>query len=447
MPKGTGPNSGADYTGLSSFGTDAAGEIYFCQMSSIGGRIYKLAARRPAAARAIRCRSCFRRPARSPTSPRSRPADGLIPYTVNSPLWSDGAVKSRWMALPTNTNIGFARDGEWTFPAGTVFVEKFRSARGRHESANPAPSGNPPARPRHQRLRLWRELQMARRQFRRRPRLRRHHRGYFHQDRRRHAHAEMVLSRPAGLPHLSHARVRRRARRQNPPDQRQFQISRRRHRQPASRLEPPRPLRPAAERARPAAFRPARRRHQHRRAAANFASAPISTPTAPSATGPAAPARSSTRASTRRSKSRISSTAPSPICLALPAPKSSSPAKPTNPFCSIASASPAGNKCRRSPKMSWTPTRVGVIARWIATLRTTAAVLPRGWFDAGHRQRRFRRRGELPQRPVQSHRVRRATSGKTPTRFISPPGRSSATGKSSRASAPCNSPIRGPRPA
>ena len=43
MPKGTGPNSGSDYTGLSSFGTDANGEIYFCQMSSIGGRIYTLA--------------------------------------------------------------------------------------------------------------------------------------------------------------------------------------------------------------------------------------------------------------------------------------------------------------------------------------------------------------------------------------------------------------------
>ena len=43
MPKGAGPNSGADYTGLSSFGMDADGEIYFCQMSSIGGRIYTLA--------------------------------------------------------------------------------------------------------------------------------------------------------------------------------------------------------------------------------------------------------------------------------------------------------------------------------------------------------------------------------------------------------------------
>jgi uncharacterized repeat protein (TIGR03806 family) len=49
----------------------------------------------------------------------------LIPYNVNSPLWSDGAVKLRWMALPTNAVIGFAPNGEWTFPAGTVFVKNF----------------------------------------------------------------------------------------------------------------------------------------------------------------------------------------------------------------------------------------------------------------------------------------------------------------------------------
>jgi uncharacterized repeat protein (TIGR03806 family) len=49
----------------------------------------------------------------------------LIPYGVNSPLWSDGAVKSRWMALPENSKINFAATGEWKFPAGTVFVKSF----------------------------------------------------------------------------------------------------------------------------------------------------------------------------------------------------------------------------------------------------------------------------------------------------------------------------------
>jgi uncharacterized repeat protein (TIGR03806 family) len=124
MPKGGGPNSGADYTGLSSFGVDANGEIYLCQMSSIGGHIYTLARGGPPPPakpfpKLLSQTGAFRDLA------ALAPATGLIPYTVNAPLWSDGAVKSRWMALPTNTVIGFAPNGEWTFPAGTVFVKNF----------------------------------------------------------------------------------------------------------------------------------------------------------------------------------------------------------------------------------------------------------------------------------------------------------------------------------
>jgi uncharacterized repeat protein (TIGR03806 family) len=53
------------------------------------------------------------------------PNRGLIPYEVNSPLWSDGAAKRRWIALPGDSRIGFSPTGEWTFPAGTVFVKHF----------------------------------------------------------------------------------------------------------------------------------------------------------------------------------------------------------------------------------------------------------------------------------------------------------------------------------
>jgi uncharacterized repeat protein (TIGR03806 family) len=125
MPKGSGPNSGSDYTGLSSFGEDADGEIYFCQMSSIGGQIFTLARGGP--------------PPPSHPLPKllsqtgvfsdlknMTPQDFLIPYNVNSPLWSDGAVKSRWMSLPENTHIHFSSAGEWQFPDGTVFVKTFQ---------------------------------------------------------------------------------------------------------------------------------------------------------------------------------------------------------------------------------------------------------------------------------------------------------------------------------
>jgi uncharacterized repeat protein (TIGR03806 family) len=51
----------------------------------------------------------------------------LIPYDVNAPLWSDGAAKRRWL-VPGRAGIGFSPTGEWSFPAGTVFVKHFELA-------------------------------------------------------------------------------------------------------------------------------------------------------------------------------------------------------------------------------------------------------------------------------------------------------------------------------
>jgi uncharacterized repeat protein (TIGR03806 family) len=60
------------------------------------------------------------------------PSASLVPYTVNSPLWSDGADKQRWLAIPNNgapytsaETIGFATNGAWSFPTGTVLVKHF----------------------------------------------------------------------------------------------------------------------------------------------------------------------------------------------------------------------------------------------------------------------------------------------------------------------------------
>src|SRR5271169_186180 len=52
------------------------------------------------------------------------PSAGLIPYELIVPFWSDGAEKSRWIAVPSG-KIDFAPTGEWSFPAGTVFVKTF----------------------------------------------------------------------------------------------------------------------------------------------------------------------------------------------------------------------------------------------------------------------------------------------------------------------------------
>ncbi len=124
MPRGTGPNAGTDYTGLSSFGTDADGEIYFCQMSSIGGRIFALRRGGPPPPTKVLPKLLSQTGVFADLE-KMRPAGFLIPYSVNSPLWSDGAAKSRWFALPANSQIHFSETGEWTFPAGTVFVKHF----------------------------------------------------------------------------------------------------------------------------------------------------------------------------------------------------------------------------------------------------------------------------------------------------------------------------------
>lgn len=62
----------------------------------------------------------------------------VVPYVVNSPLWSDGADKARGMRLPPGGKIHVKRctgasaecldaadDGKWVFPVGTVLVKSF----------------------------------------------------------------------------------------------------------------------------------------------------------------------------------------------------------------------------------------------------------------------------------------------------------------------------------
>jgi uncharacterized repeat protein (TIGR03806 family) len=56
---------------------------------------------------------------------RMVPTTGLIPYDLIVPFWSDGATKARYMALPPGAQIGSTPEGEWTFPAGTVFIKTF----------------------------------------------------------------------------------------------------------------------------------------------------------------------------------------------------------------------------------------------------------------------------------------------------------------------------------
>ncbi|PWU18561.1 MAG: hypothetical protein C5B50_08840 [Verrucomicrobia bacterium] len=66
-------------------------------------------------------------------TPNMYAASSLIPYIPNTPLWSDGAAKTRYLSVPNNgapyspsEQIAYAPTGTWTFPAGTVFVKTFQ---------------------------------------------------------------------------------------------------------------------------------------------------------------------------------------------------------------------------------------------------------------------------------------------------------------------------------
>ena len=55
----------------------------------------------------------------------NKPDPALIPYDVNSPLWSDGAIKERFIAIPAGEHIDIAQPHGWNFPEGTCLVKTF----------------------------------------------------------------------------------------------------------------------------------------------------------------------------------------------------------------------------------------------------------------------------------------------------------------------------------
>ena len=54
-----------------------------------------------------------------------RLAPQLVPFEINSPLWSDGALKRRFLLIPDGESIGWADSGALTMPVGTLLVKEF----------------------------------------------------------------------------------------------------------------------------------------------------------------------------------------------------------------------------------------------------------------------------------------------------------------------------------
>ena len=59
---------------------------------------------------------------------------GVLGYTPQFPLWSDGAEKQRWILLPVGQQIDTSNPDEWLFPAGTKVWKEFSVGGARVET-------------------------------------------------------------------------------------------------------------------------------------------------------------------------------------------------------------------------------------------------------------------------------------------------------------------------
>jgi uncharacterized repeat protein (TIGR03806 family) len=109
--------------GITSFGVDAAGEIYFVNLGP-EGRVWRLAPANPH----TNAPALLSETGAFTDLATLAPAAGAVPYSVNSPFWSDGASKRRWVVLPAGGSVEFSANGAWQFPAGTVFIKQFSIA-------------------------------------------------------------------------------------------------------------------------------------------------------------------------------------------------------------------------------------------------------------------------------------------------------------------------------
>ena len=125
------------------FGQDSSGEVYVVDF--VGGRLHRLVPAPPPPANAPKFPQKLSETGLFASTKDHKPASGVIPYSVNARLYSDNAVKERFIALPGNSQIEFdavtypqpapgAPPG-WRFPDGTVLVKTFSLEM---ETGNPA---------------------------------------------------------------------------------------------------------------------------------------------------------------------------------------------------------------------------------------------------------------------------------------------------------------------
>lgn len=110
-------------TGISAFGVDPSnGDVLICDVAGgvIRRLVYAAISMGTPLPATLADTGAFADVA--PLSPQA----GVVPYEINLPFWSDGAVKKRWFSIPYLTNrFGFDPTNAWQYPTGTVFIKHF----------------------------------------------------------------------------------------------------------------------------------------------------------------------------------------------------------------------------------------------------------------------------------------------------------------------------------
>ena len=106
---------------IASFGQTLDGEVYVLDIAT--GQIHQVVPMGPVPMdtfpKTLSATGCFEQ-----TNPRV-PVAGMLPYELNSELWSDGASKQRHFAIPDGAKITVGADGDFDFPNGTVLAKTF----------------------------------------------------------------------------------------------------------------------------------------------------------------------------------------------------------------------------------------------------------------------------------------------------------------------------------
>ena len=114
------------------FGTNTRGDLIICDHSPTGG-LYTPEKTPPAPPgpnpfpRTISASGLFASVKDHAMAP------GVIPYSINAPFWSDGLLKSRFIALPGTERIEYKPSGSWNFPDKTVLVKSFAVEHGKEK--------------------------------------------------------------------------------------------------------------------------------------------------------------------------------------------------------------------------------------------------------------------------------------------------------------------------